>query len=69
VDQVYSARLSAMTERARELANQLEDAKRDKASLQTIAVVSLGFGLGVGGVLGMIFVLVVGYISQGRRQT
>jgi formate-dependent nitrite reductase cytochrome c552 subunit len=67
--EIDSAQLSTMVERAGELARQLEDAKRTNRTLQTLSVVSLGFGLGAGGVLGMIFVLVVGYISQGRRQT
>jgi hypothetical protein len=68
VEQVYNTRLSAMTERTWQLANELEEAKRTNRSLRTMSVVSLGFGLGVGGVLGVIFVLVVGYISQGRAR-
>ena len=60
------SQLSEMNERARELAYELEDAKQANRSLRTMSVVSLGFGLGTGGVLGAIFVLVAGYIVQGR---
>jgi hypothetical protein len=60
------SQLSEMNERARELAYELEDAKQSNRSLRTMSVVSLGFGLGTGGVLGAIFVLVVGYLVQGR---
>lgn len=67
-DPVDMARLTKMTARAQDLANELEDAKRENRSLRTVSVVSLGFGLGVGGVLGVVFLLVVGYISQGRAE-
>jgi hypothetical protein len=60
------SQLSEMTDRTRELAYELEDAKQSNRSLRSMSVVSLGFGLGTGGVLGAIFVLVVGYVVQGR---
>jgi ABC-type transport system involved in cytochrome c biogenesis permease subunit len=58
-----------MVERTQKLAYELEDARRTNRSLQTVSVVSLGFGLGTGGVLGAIFVLVVGYVSQRSART
>jgi hypothetical protein len=64
--QMEQSQLSEMTERARELAYELEDAKQSSRSLRTMSVVSLGFGLGTGGVMGVIFMLVVGYVTQGR---
>jgi formate-dependent nitrite reductase cytochrome c552 subunit len=60
--------LATMAGRARDLAFELEDAKKTNRSLQTMSVVSLGFGLGTGGVLGAIFVLVIGYVAQGRKR-
>lgn len=65
---VDRAQLSVMTTRAQELAYDLEDAKHTNRSLATMSVVSLGFGLGTGGVLGVIFVLVVGYVMQRREE-
>lgn len=62
--QTGQSQLSGMVERTQKLAYELDDARRTNRSLQTVSVVSLGFGLGTGGVLGVIFVLVVGYVSQ-----
>jgi hypothetical protein len=59
-----AAELSTMTERAKDLASQLDDAKRENRSLRALSVVSLGFGLGVGGVLGIIIVSAVCYFSK-----
>ena len=64
--QMEVSQLAEMTDRTRDLAYELEDAKQANQSLRTMSVVSLGFGLGTGGVLGAIFVLVVGYAVQGR---
>jgi len=66
---VEQPQLSEMVERTQKMAYELEDAKRTNRSLQTVSVVSLGFGLGTGGVLGAIFVLVVGYVSQRSSRT
>lgn len=62
------AQLVAMQARTRELARSLEETKRVNDSLKTMSVVSLGFGLGVGGMVGIIAALVVGYIIQRRAQ-
>lgn len=64
--QIDWAQTPAMSARAQELARELEDAKRSNRSLQAMSLVSLGLGLGIGGVLGVIFVLVAGFIAQGR---
>jgi hypothetical protein len=61
---IDGAQLPSMAARAKDLAYELEDAKRINKTLRAMSVVSLGFGLGTGGVLGVIFVLVVGYVSQ-----
>lgn len=65
---VDRAQLSEMAARAQGLARELEDAKQSNRSLETMSVVSLGFGLGTGGVLGVIFMLVVGYVIQRREE-
>jgi predicted CXXCH cytochrome family protein len=62
------AQLPVMIERAQQLAGDLESAQRANRTLQTMSVVSLGFGLGIGGVLGAIFVTVVGFIAQRRTE-
>ena len=66
--QIETSQVFLMTGRAKELSIELQDAKRTNRTLQTVSVASLGFGLGAGGVLGAIFVLVVGYIIQGRAR-
>lgn len=56
------------TDPARVLAKQLADVEASNESLQSMTVVSLGLGLGIGGVLGIVFTLVVFYIVQGRQR-
>jgi formate-dependent nitrite reductase cytochrome c552 subunit len=51
-----------------ELETKLELAQQTNKSLQTIAPVSLGLGMGIGGMLGIIFVMAVGYINQRAEQ-
>jgi hypothetical protein len=33
-----------------------------------MSLVSLGLGMGIGGMLGIVFMLVVGYVIQGRAK-
>ena len=49
-----------------ELTTELAMAQQTNRSLQTMALVSLGLGLGVGGMLGIVFMQIIGYINQGR---
>jgi hypothetical protein len=46
------------------LAAKLDQVKQTNQSLSTLAPVSLGLGMGIGGMLGVIFMLVIGYINQ-----
>jgi formate-dependent nitrite reductase cytochrome c552 subunit len=66
VDAVQTSATEAvqMTERVRDLALELDDAKQENRSLRAMTVVSLGFGLGIGGVLGIVFVSVVCFLSR-----
>lgn len=66
--QVANVKLLAMADRAPELAAQLDTAERTIKSLRVMTFVNLGLGMGIGGMLGIIFMLVVGYISQGRAK-
>jgi hypothetical protein len=68
IGEVDQVQLSTMTERARQLANELEDARRTNTSLKTMSVVGLGFGMGVGGVLGIIFAFAVSFVYQERAK-
>ena len=43
----------------------LETTEQTNKSLMTMAPVSLGLGIGIGGMLGIVFVLVLCYINQG----
>lgn len=51
-----------------ELIAKLENAEQTNKSLMTITPLSLGLGMGVGGMLGIIFMLALGYISQGMMK-
>jgi hypothetical protein len=66
--QVANVQLLAMADRAPELANELQAAEETNKSLRVMTLVSLGLGMGVGGMLGIIFMLVVGYVVQGRAK-
>jgi hypothetical protein len=50
------------------LAAKLDDAQQTNKSLMTMAPVSLGLGMGIGGMLGIVFMLVIGYINQRMTQ-
>ncbi len=66
--QVANVQLLAMADRAPELAAELKAAEQTNKSLRVTALVSLGLGMGIGGMLGIIFMLVVGYVVQGRAK-
>ncbi len=51
-----------------EIIAKLEATERTNKSLQTMTPVSLGVGLGIGGMLGIIFMLILGCINQNRGQ-
>ena len=51
-----------------EIIAKLETTQQTNKSLMTMTPVSLGLGMGVGGMLGVIFMLVIGYISQGMMK-
>jgi hypothetical protein len=59
---------STTTGPAPELVSELEAAEQANKSLKVMTLVSLGLGLGIGGMLGVVFMLVVGYVSQGRAK-
>jgi hypothetical protein len=66
--QVRNVMLLAMADRAPELAADLKTAEQTNKSLQTMTIVSLGLGLGIGGMVGIVFMLFVGYVIQGRSR-
>ena len=49
---------------APELASRLKSAEKNNAFLTMLSAVNLGFGVGIGGIIGMVFVLVVATMSQ-----
>ncbi len=66
--QAANVQLLAMADRTPELAAQLKAAEQANKSLRIMTLVSLGLGMGIGGMLGIIFMLVVGYVVQGRAK-
>lgn len=68
VDWVAKSRLIAQAHRVPELASELETTQQSNKSLQTLVPVSLGLGIGIGGMLGIVAMLVLGYVSRRRTQ-
>jgi len=60
------AKLVALADRVPELTAKVNAEEAEKRSLAATAVIALGLGIGVGGVLGIIFVLAVGFVVQRR---
>jgi hypothetical protein len=61
-------KLVEMAERVPVLTAELKAAEQEKGTLAATSVVSLGLGIGTGGVLGILFVLVVGFVAQRRSK-
>jgi hypothetical protein len=66
--QAANVRLLAMADRAPELVAELDAAEQANQSLRVMTLVSLGLGIGIGGMMGIVFMLVVGYVVQGRAK-
>lgn len=64
VDWLVKSRLVAQAERVPELASELEATQQANKSLQTWLPVSLGLGLGIGGMLGIVAVLLLAHASR-----
>jgi len=65
-DQIADAQVVALAESVPDLTAKLDAAEESNKTLQIMAPVSLGIGLGIGAVLGVAFMVVVGYINQRR---
>lgn len=59
-----NAQIQQQDEQISMLAVELKNLKQANKSLTTMVLVSLGLGMGIGGMLGVIFMLVIGYITQ-----
>lgn len=66
--QAANVRLLALAERVPELTEQLEAVEKTNKTLQIMPFVSLGLGLGAGSLMGIIFMLAFGYITQRRAK-
>ncbi len=60
--------LVAMADRVPELATELEEVKETNQSLKTMVPVSLGLGVGLGGIIGVAFILVISDINQRKTK-
>lgn len=69
IERVADVELASVAERVPALTAKLETTRQENKSLQTMVPVSLGLGMGIGGILGIVFTLAVGYIYQRRRQS
>lgn len=67
-DHVAQAKLVAMAESVPALTDRLEQVEQTNRSLAIVTPVALGIGLGLGGVLGIVFMLLIGYVQQRRTQ-
>ena len=68
LNQVTGGQLLAKVNLVPDLTDKLNISQQTIKSLKTMTFVSLGLGLGVGGMMGIILVLVVGYIDQRRSK-
>jgi hypothetical protein len=59
--------LLAMVRQVPALTTELESREQSNKILKIMTPVSLGLGLGIGGILGIVSMLVVGYMSRGGR--
>jgi hypothetical protein len=60
-------KLVALASSVPELTAKVKTLETEELALATTSVTALGLGTGVGGVLGIVFVLAVGYVMQQRR--
>jgi hypothetical protein len=67
-DQIADAQVLALAESVPKLTEKLEAAETSNEILQIMAPISLGIGLGIGAVLGVAFMIVLGYINQRRSK-
>ena len=65
---VAPVELVEIAERVPVLTAELKAAERENGTLAATSVVSLGLGIGTGGVLGILFVLVIGFVAQRRSK-
>ena len=68
IEQVTDAQLRIATDRISKLTADLDTAQQISKSLQRLLWFSLGFGMWLGAVLGIVSVLVIGYIKQVRAK-
>jgi len=64
IRQLALAELRSEQQRAAELDARLESAKRTTSTLQVMTPLNLGFGIGVGGILGIVFMLFLARYSR-----
>jgi hypothetical protein len=65
-DQIADAQIVALAESVPGLTEKLAAVEDSNKTLQIMAPVSLGIGLGIGAVMGIAFMVVLGYINQRR---
>jgi hypothetical protein len=65
----HSVDFQAVIDQSSRLASEIDQLEEEKRSLQTWAFVALGGGLGVGGMMGAVLVLAIGFVWQGRRRS
>ncbi len=60
---------AAASDRADRLALEFHETQKGARTWQTLSFVTLGAGLGMGGMLGAVFVLAVGFVYRGRSRS
>lgn len=68
IEQITNSQLRSAADQISELAAELEATRQTNTSLQKLLLVSLGLGLWLGTILGIVLVLVIGYIKQVRAK-
>jgi hypothetical protein len=66
-ERTRDTKLLALAKQVPALTTELESQEQSNKILKIMTPVSLGLGLGVGGILGIVSMLVVGYMTRGGR--
>jgi hypothetical protein len=68
IEQVTNSQLHSAADRISELTADLETTRQTNNLLQKLLLVSLGLGLWLGAILGIVLILAIGYIKQARTK-
>lgn len=66
-DPIAKAQLASLSEKAQILTAELDASETEKTSFQTLSLLTLGVGLGIGTIFGLVVMMALSYINQKRE--